>query len=545
MNLSEISGLFGLGICLASARGKLSYGLEPFEKALEKLCDGRRQSHAKNAFKNSPQFAEIMAEITEQKKTQQHPKLLKLKELIEEHLAKYQDTRIIVFSNMRDSVSEIVDFLTQEIPAAKVSPLIGKAGSKGQMQKVQNAVLDRFRLGNRNVLVSTSIGEEGLDVGEVDLIVNFDSTTSPVRSVQRGGRTGRKRAGRVVMLVSDGQEKKKHETGVRKLESFKKQLKSLAAFNLFTENPRMMPEDISPVCRREKFDIAERPKQTTLKFGGKKVKRRSWELTDDQLDFLSVYKVSGETLMNLNFDPFRADSFHLQSALTPFCHVRHSSITHAQARLLMLFQEPTEEIEERYRRRVSKYGSEISRFLKSQSTQPDIVSAFEKGKKKKKKRKNRKPKSSEDENSIAGCGDPRLAEFEFSGEFPWKRISRQLPAIPWPDPWCLANEENVEMESSIQLDSADISLSPAFTPPDVFADDLLPPDELSGRQLVDEIPPLAQKDGCSPADDMVAMSLTALQKRFRERREAMAGIFSRFDKSAEVANIQNEVGDGA
>lgn len=51
------------------------------------------------------------------------------------------------------------------------------------------------------------IGEEGLDVGEVDLIICFDvSQHSPTRLVQRMGRTGRKRDGHIIILVTDGKE---------------------------------------------------------------------------------------------------------------------------------------------------------------------------------------------------------------------------------------------------------------------------------------------------------------------------------------------------
>jgi len=63
-----------------------------------------------------------------------------------------------------------------------------------------------FRDGGYNTLVSTCIGEEGLDIGDVDLIVCFDAHKSPIRLVQRMGRTGRKRQGRIVMLVTQGKE---------------------------------------------------------------------------------------------------------------------------------------------------------------------------------------------------------------------------------------------------------------------------------------------------------------------------------------------------
>ena len=55
-------------------------------------------------------------------------------------------------------------------------------------------------------MISTCVGEEGLDIGEVDLIICFDAHKSPIRLVQRMGRTGRKREGRIVMLMAEGKE---------------------------------------------------------------------------------------------------------------------------------------------------------------------------------------------------------------------------------------------------------------------------------------------------------------------------------------------------
>ena len=67
-------------------------------------------------------------------------------------------------------------------------------------------VVRRFRSGGYNTLVATCVGEEGLDIGEVDLIVCFDAHKSPIRLVQRMGRTGRKRSGRIVVIVAQGKE---------------------------------------------------------------------------------------------------------------------------------------------------------------------------------------------------------------------------------------------------------------------------------------------------------------------------------------------------
>ena len=60
----------------------------------------------------------------------------------------------------------------------------------------------KFRAGGYNVIVATSIGEEGLDIMEVDLVICFDANVSPLRMIQRMGRTGRKHDGRVDILFS-------------------------------------------------------------------------------------------------------------------------------------------------------------------------------------------------------------------------------------------------------------------------------------------------------------------------------------------------------
>jgi ERCC4-related helicase len=77
-------------------------------------------------------------------------------------------------------------------------------GDKGQRQKEQVGVLQRFREGEFNVLVATSVGEEGLDVTSTDLVVFYEPVPSEIRSIQRKGRTGRKSSGRVVIFVTKG-----------------------------------------------------------------------------------------------------------------------------------------------------------------------------------------------------------------------------------------------------------------------------------------------------------------------------------------------------
>jgi len=134
-----------------------------------------------------------------------HPKMDRLKELIKEQLEKKPDSKIIVFTNYRDTAKKIGKELADM--GVKVSRFVGQASrenDKGMSQKKQKEILNLFSQGVFNVLVATSVGEEGLDVPEVDLVVFYEPVPSAIRSIQRRGRTGRHRPGRVVILMAKG-----------------------------------------------------------------------------------------------------------------------------------------------------------------------------------------------------------------------------------------------------------------------------------------------------------------------------------------------------
>ncbi|RUP43351.1 LOW QUALITY PROTEIN: P-loop containing nucleoside triphosphate hydrolase protein, partial [Jimgerdemannia flammicorona] len=71
-------------------------------------------------------------------------------------------------------------------------------------------VIDRFQKGNYNVLIAASIGEEGLDIDDINLIICYNTSNSPIRMLQRMGRTGRKRKGPIVLLLTKGLEDRKY-----------------------------------------------------------------------------------------------------------------------------------------------------------------------------------------------------------------------------------------------------------------------------------------------------------------------------------------------
>jgi len=133
-----------------------------------------------------------------------HPKLEKIVPIIRGQFASKPDSRVIVFTHYRDTC-ELVTQTLGKIPGLRPVRFVGQA-SKGEdaglNQREQKEIIDKFRAGEFNVLVATSIAEEGLDIPSTDLVVFYEPVPSEIRTIQRRGRTGRRRAGRVVMLVT-------------------------------------------------------------------------------------------------------------------------------------------------------------------------------------------------------------------------------------------------------------------------------------------------------------------------------------------------------
>jgi Fanconi anemia group M protein len=135
-----------------------------------------------------------------------HPKLEKLSEILHNQILQNRDSRILVFCHFRDSVNNIIRYIERDevIKAHKFVGQVTKSLDKGLTQKEQIQLLDDFKEGIYNTLIATSVGEEGLDIAECDLVIFYDNVPSAVRSIQRRGRTGRKKEGKVIMLMAEG-----------------------------------------------------------------------------------------------------------------------------------------------------------------------------------------------------------------------------------------------------------------------------------------------------------------------------------------------------
>ena len=111
--------------------------------------------------------------------------------------------RIIVFSQYRETVTKICKTLNT-IKGVNARVFVGQAKKRGVgiTQKEQVEILENFKTGGFNVLVATSVAEEGLDVPQVDLVVFYEPIASGIRHIQRKGRTGRQKEGKVIVLIT-------------------------------------------------------------------------------------------------------------------------------------------------------------------------------------------------------------------------------------------------------------------------------------------------------------------------------------------------------
>ena len=135
-----------------------------------------------------------------------HPKIPAIAQLVTKQIEMNPASKIIVFTHFRDTSQLMVDILKQQ-PQVKPVRFIGQAGKgddKGLSQKEQSTIIKDFRKGTFNVLVATSVAEEGLDIPQTDLVVFFEPVPSEIRTIQRRGRTGRKMPGKVVIYITKG-----------------------------------------------------------------------------------------------------------------------------------------------------------------------------------------------------------------------------------------------------------------------------------------------------------------------------------------------------
>lgn len=187
-------------------------GLDVLLIYLTKIKQNARKKNSSKAVKILASDHRINQIFIELKKNEDyyperliHPKFYLLEKLLIQEFENNPPSRVLVFVKLRDSVKNITNKLKLNgknliQPARFVGQSTKSKDDKGLSQKKQLEILEQFKQGQYNVLVSTNVGEEGLDIAECDLVIFYDVVASEIRFIQRKGRTARHREGKVIIL---------------------------------------------------------------------------------------------------------------------------------------------------------------------------------------------------------------------------------------------------------------------------------------------------------------------------------------------------------
>jgi Fanconi anemia group M protein len=175
-----------------------AYTLKAF---LERLEEDRKRTHT--SLLKEDAYNHLLS-LLEGRCFVEHPKVLELKSIVSNQLKTNPDSRILVFTQYRDTATHLVEELNR-VEGVRAERFVGQAtrlGDRGLTQEQQVSLLEDLRRGHINTLVATSVAEEGLDIPEVNLVVFYEPIPSEIRFIQRRGRTGRRTPGRVIILAT-------------------------------------------------------------------------------------------------------------------------------------------------------------------------------------------------------------------------------------------------------------------------------------------------------------------------------------------------------
>ncbi len=208
-------------------------GLNEYLKGLEKQAE-EKKSKGVQTLVNSPDFKVVRLSLNKLLENNvEHPKVEELKVLIENDFSINPNNKAIIFTQYRETANKIVQKLNQ-IQGVKASTFVGQAkkqsasGNSGLSQKEQKQVIEQFKTGSLNILCATSIGEEGLDIPEVNAVYFYEPIPSEIRRIQRAGRTARLSKGKLAILITKGtRDEAHHYAAIARERKMKKTIESV------------------------------------------------------------------------------------------------------------------------------------------------------------------------------------------------------------------------------------------------------------------------------------------------------------------------------
>ena len=224
-------------IKIASEAIKLDYAIETLE------CQGKEAflnyyerlgSQNTKSAKAIVRDAKVLKAVYKLRTSEiEHPKMEKLIEIVNNILNKNNESgnkeKIIIFAQYRDTVDKIVNVLNSK--GINAIPFVGQSNKdgKGMSQKKQVEAVEKFKNDdNINVLVSTSVSEEGIDIMSVNYVIFYEPVPSEVRFIQRRGRASRGEGGECIILITkDSRDEGYYWSAINKERKMKRLLKDM------------------------------------------------------------------------------------------------------------------------------------------------------------------------------------------------------------------------------------------------------------------------------------------------------------------------------
>ena len=177
-------------------------GVSQLYDYLNRMGEEKKKKKSRTAFLKDQRIQDVL-ELSHQFSQASHPKLKYIRQIISDEVNRNPECRIIIFTQLRDTIPTIIAELEKE--SIQYKRFVGqamRADGAGLKQNEQKDILDDFRKKHFNVLIATSVAEEGLDIPDVEMVIFYEPIPSEIRTIQRRGRTGRSSIGKVKVLIT-------------------------------------------------------------------------------------------------------------------------------------------------------------------------------------------------------------------------------------------------------------------------------------------------------------------------------------------------------
>ncbi|XP_068101774.1 interferon-induced helicase C domain-containing protein 1 isoform X2 [Hyperolius riggenbachi] len=197
------------------------------------------------------------------KEEYENEKLAKLRKTIMEEFTRNDKARGIIFTKTRQSAAALCQWINDNEKFKEVDIrahyLIG-AGNNSEFtamtQNEQKKVIDKFKNGDLNLLVATSVAEEGLDIPECNIVIIYGRITNEIAMVQARGRARAENSKLVVVASNSSGAAERHSVNQFREDLMHKAIQKVQ---------QMAPKDFAAKIREFQIQNLNEQKQKKMK----------------------------------------------------------------------------------------------------------------------------------------------------------------------------------------------------------------------------------------------------------------------------------------